>query len=144
MFVSQGLPGETSRCYVGYNLVDNRKLTWSVIRRLQDYASQNQYGDPLKITQMVVSEANKKENFATKRYLIDIDTKVPIVHIHIKEQLELNGVPILHEYPTPNGFHIITERGFPDLKFHEIYPGDVTVKACHGNQLYDIKTNPII
>ena len=57
LFVSQGLPGETSRCYVGYNLVDNRKLTWSVIRRLQDYASQNQYVDPLKITQMVVSEA---------------------------------------------------------------------------------------
>lgn len=111
LFVSQGLPGETSRCYIGYNLVDNRKLTWSVIRRLQDYASQNQYVDPLKITQMVVSEANKKENFATKRYLIDIDTKVPIVRIHIKEQLELNGVPILHEYPTPNGFHIITERG---------------------------------
>ena len=143
LFVSQGLPGETSRCYIGYNLVDNRKLTWSIIRRLQDYASQNQYVDPLKITQMIVSEANKKENFATKRYLIDIDTKVPIVRIHIKEQLELNGVPILHEYPTPNGFHIITERGFPDLKFHEIYPNEVTIKACHGNQLYDIKTNPI-
>lgn len=143
LFVSQGLPGETSRCYVGYNLVDHRKLTWSIIYRLQEYAKQNQYPDPIKITQMIVSEANKKENFATKRYLIDIDTKVPIVHIHIKEQLELNGVPILHEYPTPNGFHIITERGFPDLKFHEIYPDVVTVKACHGNQLYDIKTNPI-
>ena len=143
LFVSQGLPGETSRCYIGYNLVDNHKLTWSLIQRLQEYAKQNQYPDPIKITQMIVSEANKKENFATKRYLIDIDTKVPIVRIHIKEQLELNGIPILHEYPTPNRFHIITERGFPNLKFHEIYPNEVTVKAYHGNQLYDIKTNPI-
>lgn len=143
LFVSQGVPGETSRCYIGYNLVDNHKLTWSIIYRLQEYVKQNQYPDPIKITQMIVSEANKKENFATKRYLIDIDTKVPIVRIHIKEQLELNGVPVLHEYPTPNGFHIITGRGFPDLKFHEIYPNEVTVKACHDNQLYNIKTNPI-
>ena len=42
LFVSQGVPGETSRCYVGYNLVDHRKLTWSIIYRLQEYAKQNQ------------------------------------------------------------------------------------------------------
>ena len=109
LFVSQGVPGEISRCYIGYNFVDNHKLSWSIIYRLQEYAKQNQYPDPIKMTQMIVSEANKKENFATKRYLIDI----------------------------------ITERGFPNLKFHEIYPNEVTVKTCHGNQLYDIKTNPI-
>lgn len=143
LFVSQGLPGETSCCYVGYNLVDNRKLTWSVIRRLQDYASQNQYVDPLKITQMIVSEANKKENFATKRYLIDIDTKEELVLLQVRELLHALSTTILDEYETPNGYHIITERGFPLNVFMRPFPENVTVKACHGNQLYSIKTNPI-
>lgn len=143
LFVSQGLPGETSRCYVGYNLVDNHKLTWSLIHRLQDYAKQNQYVDPIKLTQMIVSEANKKENFATKRYLIDIDTKEEFILLQVRELLHDLSATILEEYETPNGYHIITERGFPTNKFTKTFDDNVTVKACHGNQLYDIKTNPI-
>lgn len=143
LFVSQGLPGETSRCYVGYNLVDNHKLTWSLIHRLQDYAKQNQYVDPIKLTQMIVSEANKKENFATKRYLIDIDTKQELTFLQVTEILKALSVPILTWYETPNGYHVITERGFPTNRFTKTFKEHVTVKACHGNQLYSIKTNPI-
>ena len=143
LFVSQGLPGETSRCYVGYNLVDNHKLTWSLIHRLQDYAKQNQYVDPIKLTQMIVSEANKKENFATKHYLIDIDTKEELILLQVRELLHDLSATILEEYETPNGYHIITERGFPTNKFTKTFDDNVTVKACHGNQLYSIKTNPI-
>lgn len=143
LFVSQGLPGETSRCYVGYNLVDNHNLTWSLIHRLQDYAKQNQFVDPIKLTQMIVSEANKKENFATKRYLIDIDTKEELTLLQVRELLRALSTTILEEYETPNGYHIITERGFPTNKFTKLFYDNVTVKACHGNQLYSIKTNPI-
>ena len=143
LFVSQGVPGETSRCYIGYNLVDNHKLTWSIIHRLQDYAKQNQYPDPIKMTQMIVSESNKKENFGTKRYLIDIDTKEEIILLQVRELLHTLSTTILEEYETPNGYHIITERGFPTNKFTKMFDDNVTVKACHGNQLYSIKTNPI-
>lgn len=140
LFVSQGVPGETSRCYIGYNLVDNHKLTWSIIHRLQDYAKQNQYVDPIKLTQMIVSEANKKENFATKRYLIDIDTKQELAFLQVTEILKALSVPILTWYETPNGYHVITERGFPTNRFTKTFDDKVTVKACHGNQLYSVKT----
>lgn len=140
LFVSQGVPGETSRCYIGYNLVDNHKLTWSIIHRLQDYAKQNQYPDPIKMTQMIVSESNKKENFGTKRYLIDIDTKEVHVLLQVREILKDLSVPILTWYETPNGYHIVTERGFPTNRFTKTFKEDVTVKACHGNQLYSVKT----
>lgn len=140
LFVSQGVPGETSRCYIGYNLVDNHKLTWSIINRLQDYAKQNQYPDPIKMTQMIVSESNKKENFGTKRYLIDIDTKEVPVLLQVREILKELSVLILTWYETPNGYHIVTERGFPTNRFTKTFEDKVTVKACHGNQLYSVKT----
>ena len=92
---------------------------------------------------MIVSEANKKENFATKRYLIDIDTKEEIILLQVRELLHALSTTILEEYETPNGYHVITERGFPTNKFTKMFDDNVTVKACHGNQLYDIKTNPI-
>lgn len=140
LFVSQGVPGETSRCYIGYNLVDNHKLTWSIIHRLQDYAKQNQCLDPIKMTQMIVSESNKKENFGTKRYLIDIDTKEVHVLLQVREILKDLSVPILTWYETPNGYHIVTGRGFPTNRFTKTFDDKVTVKACHGNQLYSVKT----
>lgn len=123
-FVKDGVDGEFSRVYVSINGRSSKKTRKGLIHWLVD----NEDANLVDIQSKICSEAMKKENAVTNRWLFDFDSCDIVKLYDFCDELEKMGFgkwdslfDIPHEYVlsdwyvvhnTPHGYAIITSRGF--------------------------------
>lgn len=78
-----------------------------LIKLLLDHPDKAAYVDSAWKTTLLQKECKAEEKF-----MLDVDTKEPEKIKHVEVLIENNGGAIERKVETPNGFHIITERGF--------------------------------
>ncbi len=122
-FVSQGVPGEMCRFYMSVNTRDLKKVKKALIHKLIDSDTAKEL---LHSESYIADIAALKENALTKYWLLDVDTKDPLVLSMIRSVIS-PYTDVLGEAETPNGHHIVTEHGFDTRRFLEAFP-QVTIK----------------
>ena len=122
-FVSEGNPGEMCRFYMSVNTRDLKKIKKALIHKLIDSDTAKEL---LKPESCIVGIAALKKNALTKHWLLDVDTKDPLVLSMIRSVIS-PYTDVLGEAETPNGHHIVTEHGFDTRRFSDAFP-QVTIK----------------
>lgn len=117
-FVKQGINGELSRCYVSINAANPAKVNNSLMHYLIDH----QNATPLQVQNKLISFANKPQNLATHRWLLDCDTSDHNRFLKILHWLENNKISIKQYKPTKSGYAIVTEHGFDTREFLKEFP----------------------
>lgn len=123
-FVNDGVDGEFSRAYISINSRSSKGTRKRLIHWLVD----NEDANLVDIQSKICSEAMKKENAVTKRWLFDFDSCDVVKLYEFCDELEKMGfgkwdslfdVPhkyVLSDwyvvYNTPHGYAIVTSRGF--------------------------------
>lgn len=123
-FVNDGVDGEFSRAYVSINGRSSKGTRKGLIHWLID----NEDANLVNIQSKICSEAMKKENDVTKRWLFDFDSCDIFQLYSFCDELEKMGFgkwdsifDLPHKYVlsdwyvvyhTPHGYAIITSRGF--------------------------------
>ena len=115
-FVDEGVSGETSRMYYSINPRDTVKANRALVKFLVD----NPGYDLRRVKYKQVSLAALPENATDKKWLFDFD---------INDTSELNEfVGDIHDidsnvkvetYKTPNGYAVVTSRGFDSRKLFQ-------------------------
>lgn len=117
-FVKQGVNGELSRWYVSINSADPVKVNNALMHYLIDH----QDATPLQVQNKLISFANKPQNLATHRWLLDCDTSDYDRFIEILNWLKNHNISIDQYKPTKSGYAIVTEHGFDTREFLQKFP----------------------
>lgn len=140
-FASEGLPGEKTRLYRTVNARNEEKIREElIIYLLRNKPSMT------KLNSVLASVAQQTENRAESKWLFDFDiddekSAIRFISdissiiisklIDMKNTLgtEIDDVPTIEKYKTPNGYAIIVSRGFDTRKLAEKWKDyDVTLK----------------
>lgn len=117
-FVRQSVDGELSRWYISINPADPAKVNNSLMHYLIDH----QDATPIQVQNKLISFANKPQNLAAHRWLLDCDTSDHNRLLKILHWLENNKIPITQYKPTKSGYAIVTEHGFDTREFLKKFP----------------------
>ena len=117
-FIKQGVDGELARWYVSINPADPTKANNSLMHYLIDHPT----ATPIQVQNKLISFANKPQNLATHRWLLDCDTSDHNRFLEILHWLENHNIPIKQYKPTKSGYAIVTEHGFDTREFLQKFP----------------------
>ncbi len=124
IFCSKGLNFEMCRFYISTNARDRIKINKALTHFLID----NPEFPSEDIPGMIVRIAAKKENSLEKKWLFDFDSNnEDDCNNFCKIINDIDPNVSITKYKTPNGFHIISNRGFDTRKLFEKFP-KVTLK----------------
>lgn len=124
IFCNKGLDSEMCRFYISTNARDRIKINKALAHFLID----NPEIPSEDIPAMIVRIAAKKENALEKKWLFDFDdNNENNCNIFCKMINDIDPNVNITKYKTPNGFHIISDRGFDTRKLFEKFP-KVTLK----------------
>ena len=110
-FASMGVEGEKSRLY---ETVNSRKMNF-VRKSLQHYLVDHEELDREKVESLVASLAAKEGSRDTRKFLFDADLasteelNLFVLDLFFFSKLREAEVEV---YKTPNGFGVVTDRGF--------------------------------
>lgn len=124
IFCNKGLKSEMCRFYISTNARDRIKINKALIHFLID----NPEIPTEDIPAMLVRIAARKENALEKKWLFDFDDNDEDncnAFCNMINTIDPNV--IITKYKTPNGFHVISNRGFDTRKLFENFP-KVTLK----------------
>ena len=124
IFCNKGLNSEMCRFYISTNARHRIKINKALTHFLID----NPEFPSEDIPGMVVRIAAKKENSLEKKWLFDFDSNnEDDCNNFCKMINNIDPNVSIIKYKTPNGFHIISNRGFDTRKLFEKFP-KVTLK----------------
>ena len=124
IFCNKGLDSEMCRFYISTNARDRIKINKELVHFLID----NPEIPSEDIPAMIVRIAARKENALEKKWLFDFDdNNEDNCNIFCKMINDIDPNVSITKYKTPNGFHVITNRGFDTRKLFENFPR-VTLK----------------
>lgn len=124
IFCNKGLDSEMCRFYISTNARDRIKINKALTHFLID----NPEIPSEDIPAMIVRIAAKKENALEKKWLFDFDNNnEDDCNIFCKMINDIDPNVSITKYKTPNGFHIISNRGFDTRKLFEKFP-KITLK----------------
>lgn len=108
-FVQEGVQGELSRFYISVNARKHEAIMLS----LQHYLIDHQNVNLTKIDKLIASLAMKKGTALTKKFLFDFDGNKDYIGYFVENvEQEIGSSNYVTAYETPNGFAVVTERGF--------------------------------
>lgn len=146
-FASEGLPGEKTRLYRTVNARNEEKIREElIIYLLRNKPSMT------KLNGVLASVAQQTENRAESKWLFDFDIDdeksairfisdissiIISKFIDMKNTLdiEIDDVPTIEKYKTPNGYAIIVSRGFDVRKLAEKWDNYNTDITLHKDAL---------
>lgn len=109
VFSKQGVVNEMSRFYISVNARKHDVIQKS----LQHYLIDNPDMSLTKIEKLIASLSMKKGTALTKKFLFDYDGEDKDVRYFIEDVARLiRNSEYVSSYKTPNGFAVVTERGF--------------------------------
>ena len=124
-FVNRGLEGETSRMYVSVNERDGEKIYKALMHFLLDNPDFNLCS----ILPKLAGLAAQKECAKTKHWMFDFDINdIKMVNEFLNDISTIDNTIEAKAYKTPNGYAIITDRGFDCRILMEKWGKDVTLK----------------
>lgn len=125
IFVNQGQPGETSRMYYSVNS-RNEQL---VYEELLHFLIANKDFNLCSLKSKLAGLAAKKENALSKKWMFDFDINdYDKVLEFCKDITNIDNNIETTIYKTPNGYAIITSRGFDTRTLLNKWNTDVTLK----------------
>lgn len=107
-FVKSGRPGEFCRMYYSVNARNTRMVNNQLIHYLID----NPEFNPCAIEAKIASIAAKTECAATKHWMFDFDDVSWRLDEFVNDIKEIDSGVEITTYKTPNGYAVITNRGF--------------------------------
>lgn len=124
-FMKEGVYGEMSRMYVSINSRDGQKIHKQLIHFLIDNPDFNLCS----IQSKLAGIAAQKECAKEKKWLFDFDIEDYNKAIEFAEDIK-NIEPDIDGtlYCTPNGYAIVTNRGFDTRRLFEKWTDNVTLK----------------
>lgn len=124
IFRNKGFDSEKCRFYISTNARNRIKINKALTHFLID----NPEIPSEDIPAIIVRIAAKKENALEKKWLFDFDdNNEDNCNIFCKMINDIDPDVSITKYKTPNGFHIISDRGFDTRKLFEKFP-KVTLK----------------
>lgn len=124
IFRNKGFDSEKCRFYMSTNARNRIKIN----RALTHFLIDNPEIPSEDIPAIIVRIAAKKENALEKKWLFDFDdNNEDNCNIFCKMINDIDPDVSITKYKTPNGFHIISNRGFDTRKLFENFP-KVTLK----------------
>lgn len=124
IFRNKGFNSEKCRFYISTNARNRIKINKALTHFLID----NPEIPSEDIPAIIVRIAAKKENALEKKWLFDFDdNNENNCNIFCKMINDIDPDVNITKYKTPNGFHIISNRGFDTRKLFEKFP-KVTLK----------------
>ena len=124
IFRNKGFDSEKCRFYISTNARNRIKIN----RALTHFLIDNPEIPSEDIPAIIVRIAAKKENALEKKWLFDFDDNNEYnCNIFCKMINDIDPDISITKYKTPNGFHIISDRGFDTRKLFEKFP-KVTLK----------------
>lgn len=132
-FVNRGVENEFSRLYVSVNERDNEKVKENFLRFLLDQCLLKTDLNAAALPTKLAAIAARKENAKTKKWLLDFDEDESKLEEFIKDMVNAahkhgNTAEFSYEvHKTPNGYGIVTSRGFDTSEFCVKY-GNVVKK----------------
>lgn len=122
-FVAEGVVGETSRMYYSINSRNAEKIHTAFLHFLIDNPDFNLCSvDP-----QLAGIAANKENAADKKWLFDFDINDEAKVKEFAEDIKAIDAAIEVTYrKTPNGYAVVTSRGFDTRKLYEKWDRDLT------------------
>lgn len=124
IFRNKGFDSEKCRFYISTNARNRIKIN----RALTHFLIDNPEIPSEDIPAIIVRIAAKKENALEKKWLFDFDDhNEDNCNIFCKMINDIDPNVSITKYKTPNGFHIISDRGFDTRKLFEKFP-KVTLK----------------
>ena len=137
VFCNKGLNSEKCRFYISTNARDRIKINKALTHFLID----NPETPTEDIPAMIVRIAAKKENALEKKWLFDFDdSDEDNCNNFCKMINDIDPNVSITKYKTPNGFHIISNRGFDTRKLLEKFPkvtlmkDDLRLVQCYINK----------
>jgi hypothetical protein len=121
-FVADGVPHEFCRLYVGVNAVDEQKVKKELAKFLVDEAFSPSDWSLLNLNNKVVSLASLSCNKKEKKWLFDCDVEDDDAFFNFRDDVEEYGGEVVDLGRTPNGYFLVTARGFDTRKLMEKYP----------------------
>ena len=119
IFCNKGLNSEICRFYISTNARDRIKINRALIHFLIDNPKISSEDIPA----MLVIIAARKENALEKKWLFDFDdNEEDNCNTFCNMINDINPNVNITKYKTPNGFHIISDRGFDTRKLFEKFP----------------------
>lgn len=124
-FASQGVPGETSRCYVSLNARDVKKVRKELLHILIDEEDICfDYIEP-----KIAGIAAKKENAAEKKWFFDFDLNSERALGQFINDIKTIAPDLEPEaVKTPHGYAVIVQHGFDTRKLLAVWGENVSLK----------------
>lgn len=138
-FCERGLHQENCRFYMSVN----ERNHMAVYKELQHYLIDNPSLDLTKMENKVASLAMKENARLTRRFMFDYDGDKDDIKLFVndvREQMGKDNLFTVHE--TPNGFAVVTERGFDTRNLLRQW-GDYVGLKRDGMLFVKMKTNNI-
>ena len=137
IFCNKGLDSEMCRFYRSTNARDRIKINKALTHFLID----NPEFPSEDIPDMMVRIAARKENSLEKKWLFDFDNNNEDDCDNFCKMInDIDPNVSITKYKTPNGFHIISNRGFDTRKLFEKFPkvtlkrDDLRLVQCYINK----------
>lgn len=130
-FVNRGVANEFSRLYVSVNERDNEKVKENFLRFMLDQCLLKTDLSAVALPTKLAAIAARKENAKTKKWLLDFDEDESKLEEFIEDMINFahkHGNTTEFNYTvhkTPNGYGIVTSRGFDTSEFCAKYGGVV-------------------
>lgn len=121
-FVADGVPNEFCRLYVGINAVDEQKVKKELAKFLVDEAFSPSNWNLTNLNNKVVSLASLSCNKRGKKWLFDCDIEDVDDFEAFCEDAKKCGGEVEDWGFTPNGYFVVTSRGFDTRKLLKKYP----------------------
>ena len=119
IFRNKGFDSEKCRFYISTNARNRIKINRALIHFLIDNPEISSEDIPA----MLVRIAARKENALEKKWLFDFDDNdEDNCNTFCNMINDINPNVNITKYKTPNGFHIISDRGFDTRKLFEKFP----------------------
>jgi len=124
-FVNHGKPGEMSRMYYSVNARDGKKIYKELLHFLIDDPDFNLCS----INSKLAGIAATKECAAEHQWMFDFDiSNIEKVREFVNDIHEIDSGVIAEINHTPNGYAVITDRGFDTRNLFEKWTKGVTLK----------------
>lgn len=107
-FVFSGVPGEFCRFYASVNGRDNEKIRRNVIHFLVDHPD----ADMALVENYSVAAADRDDCKAERKWVFDYDADPALIDEFVADVKACDGEVEAEVFPTPNGFCVVTSRGF--------------------------------
>lgn len=121
-FVADGVPHEFCRLYISINAVDEQKVKKELTKFLIDEAFSPSDWSLINLNNKVVSLASLNCNKKEKKWLFDCDVEDDDTFVNFRDDVEKYGGKVVDCGRTPNGYFLVTARGFDARELMKKYP----------------------